>query len=193
MGRACVSHGLLQAVTHKSKWRKHANFTLTLTVSFRSKVPCTSQRGARGQHFTESQNHRMFRVGRDLCGSPSPTPCPSRVTQSRLHRTSSRRVWNISREGDATTSLGSLFQCSITLRVKKFFVNVLYVGNRGYFKSLCSLPPGNVPLPPKKLSRQNSQESLQLRTLRSMADISVTVYWRVCMESELRLACVIQK
>ena len=24
----------------------------------------------------ESQNHRMFRVGRDLCGSPSPTPLP---------------------------------------------------------------------------------------------------------------------
>ena len=25
---------------------------------------------------TESQNHRMFRVGRNLCGSPSPTPLP---------------------------------------------------------------------------------------------------------------------
>jgi len=37
-------------------------------------------------------------VGRDLCGSPSPTPCPSRVTQSRLHSPASRRVWNISRE-----------------------------------------------------------------------------------------------
>jgi len=29
---------------------------------------------------------------------------------------------NISREGDSTTSLGSLFQCSVTLRVKKFFL-----------------------------------------------------------------------
>ena len=48
--------------------------------------------------FTES--HRMFGVGRDLCGSPSPTPCRSRVTYSRLHRTLSRRVLNISREGD---------------------------------------------------------------------------------------------
>ena len=70
-----------------------------------------------GQHgrqssFTESQNHRMFGVGRDLCGSPSPTPCPSRVTESRLHRTAARRGWNISREGDSTASLGSLFQGS---------------------------------------------------------------------------------
>jgi len=39
---------------------------------------------------TESQNHRMFGVGRDLCGSPSPTPCQSRVTYSGLHRTTSR-------------------------------------------------------------------------------------------------------
>jgi len=43
----------------------------------------------------------MVRVGRDLCGSPSPTPCRSRVTYSRLHRTASRRVLNISREGDS--------------------------------------------------------------------------------------------
>jgi len=34
-----------------------------------------------------SQNHSMVGVGRDLCGSPSPTPCRSRVTQSRLHST----------------------------------------------------------------------------------------------------------
>jgi len=26
--------------------------------------------------FTESQNHRLVGVGRDLCGSPSPTPWP---------------------------------------------------------------------------------------------------------------------
>ena len=69
---------------------------------------------------TESQNHRMVGVGRDLCGSPSPTPCPSRVTQSRLHSTAARRGWSISREGDSTTSLGSLGQGSVTLRGKKF-------------------------------------------------------------------------
>jgi len=71
---------------------------------------------------TESQNHRMLGVGRDLWGSPSPTPCRSRVTQSRLHRTASRRGCNISRKGDSTTSLGSLGQGSITLRGKKFFL-----------------------------------------------------------------------
>ena len=32
--------------------------------------------------------------------------CQSRITQSRLHRTLSRRILNISREGDSTTSLG---------------------------------------------------------------------------------------
>ena len=54
-------------------------------------------------------------------GHPVQPPCPSSVTYSRLHRTLSRRVWNISREGDSTTSLGSLGQCSVTLRGKKFF------------------------------------------------------------------------
>ena len=68
---------------------------------------------------TESQNHRMVRVGRDLCGSPSPTSCRSRVTHSRLHRTLSRRILNISREGDSTASLGSLGQGSVTLRGKR--------------------------------------------------------------------------
>ena len=67
-----------------------------------------------------SQNPSMARVGRDLCGSPSPTPCPSRVTQSRLHSTVSRRGWNISRKGDSTASLGSLGQCSVTLRGQNF-------------------------------------------------------------------------
>jgi len=64
----------------------------------------------------------MVGVGRALCGSSSPTPCQSRVTYSRLHRTLSRRVLNISRDRDSTTSLGSLFQGSINLRGKKFFL-----------------------------------------------------------------------
>ena len=79
----------------------------------------------------------MAGVGRDLCRSSSPTPCRSRVTYSRLHRTLSRRVLNISREGDSTTSLGSLFQCSITLRGKKFFL--MFRRNFLCF-SLCPLP-----------------------------------------------------
>ena len=73
-------------------------------------------------HTEPSQNHRVVGVGRDLCGSSSPTPCPSRVTQGRLHRTLSRRVCNISREGDSTASLGSLGQGSVTLRGKKYSV-----------------------------------------------------------------------
>ena len=32
-------------------------------------MPCCAD----SHHVTESQNHRMFRVGRDLCGSSSPT------------------------------------------------------------------------------------------------------------------------
>ena len=49
----------------------------------------------------------MFGVGRDLGHLVQP-PCRSRVTYTRLHRTLSRRVLNISR-GDSTTSLGNLF------------------------------------------------------------------------------------
>ena len=45
-------------------------------------------------------------------------PCRSRVTYSKLQRTLSMRALNISREGDSTTSLGSLFQCSVTLKVE---------------------------------------------------------------------------
>jgi len=89
------------------------------------------------ESFTESRNHRMFGVGRDLWGSSSTTPCRSKVTQSRLHRTVSRQVFNISREGDSTTSLGSLCQCSVTLRGKKFFL--MFSWNFLCF-SLCPLP-----------------------------------------------------
>jgi len=63
-------------------------------------------------------------------------PCWSRVTYSRLHRTLSRQVLNISKEGDSTTSLGNLFQCSVTLRGKKFFL--MFRGNFLCF-SLCPL------------------------------------------------------
>ena len=57
----------------------------------------------------------MVGVGRDLCGSSSPTLLPK---QGHLQQA----VLNISREGDSTTSLGSLCQCSVTLTEKKFFL-----------------------------------------------------------------------
>jgi len=65
------------------------------------------------------------------------TSCRSRVAYSRLHRTTFRRVLNISREGDSTTSLGSLCQCSFTLRGKKFFL--MFRRNFLCF-SVCPLP-----------------------------------------------------
>ena len=46
-------------------------------------------------HTTESPNGQGWK---GPLGSPSPTPCPSRVTQSRLHSTTSRRGLKISRE-----------------------------------------------------------------------------------------------
>jgi len=70
-------------------------------------------------------------------GHPAQLSCRSRVTQSWLHRTLSRQVLNISREGDSTAPLGSLCQGSVTLRVKKFFL----VFRRNFpCSSLCPLP-----------------------------------------------------
>ena len=62
---------------------------------------------------SESQNHRIpawWGLAGPSVGHPAQPPCQSRVTQSRLHSTASRRGWNISREGDSTASLGSLGQ-----------------------------------------------------------------------------------
>jgi len=87
--------------------------------------------------FTESQNHRMVEVGRDLCGSSSPTPLPKQGHLQQAAQDRIQVVVNISREGDSTTSLGSLFQSSVTLRVKKFFL--MFRWNFLCF-SLCPLP-----------------------------------------------------
>jgi len=67
---------------------------------------------------TESQIRRMVGVGRDLCGSSSPTLLPKQGHLQQAAQDLVQVVSNISREGDSTTSLGSLFQCSVTLRVK---------------------------------------------------------------------------
>ena len=65
------------------------------------------------------------------------SPCRSTVTYSRLHRTSSRWVLDISREGDSTTPPENLFQGSVTLRGKKFFLTFRWNFLRF---SLCLLP-----------------------------------------------------
>ena len=80
----------------------------------------------------ESQNYGL---GRDLW-RPSRSS-PLQVPYSMLHRKMSRWVLSISREGDSTASLGSLFQCFVTLTVKKFFL--MFVWNFPC-SSLCPLP-----------------------------------------------------
>ena len=55
---------------------------------------------------TESQNHRMFGIGKDLWGSSSPTPLPKQGHLQQAAQTGSRRVLNISREGESSTHAG---------------------------------------------------------------------------------------
>jgi len=90
--------------------------------------------------FTLSNNYRITEcsglAGTSVDHLVQPL-CRSRVTYSRLHRTLSRQVLNISRERESTASLGSLFQCSVTLRGKKFFL--MFSWNFLCF-SLCPLP-----------------------------------------------------
>ena len=57
------------------------------------------------------------------------------ILYSRLQRKVSRRVLNMSK-GDSTTTLGSLFQCSITLTAK-FFLMFIW---KPLYSCLCPLP-----------------------------------------------------
>jgi len=91
-------------------------------------------------YLQNSQNHRItkcYKLEGTSVGHLVQPPSRGRVIYSRLHRTASNQVLNISGEGDSTASLDSLFQCSITLKVKKFFLrlrwNILCFG-------LCPLP-----------------------------------------------------
>jgi len=48
----------------------------TMKTMVRKVVPLQSMEVHSGADITESQNHRMVGVGRDLCGSSSPTLLP---------------------------------------------------------------------------------------------------------------------
>jgi len=70
-------------------------------------------------------------------GSSSPTPLPKQGHPEQAAQDLIQVGLNISREGDTTAPLGSLFQGSVTLTVKKFFL--LFSQNVLCF-SLCLLP-----------------------------------------------------
>jgi len=75
--------------------------------------------------ITESWNHRMVWVGKDLKDHLVPTALATgRDTfhQTRLLKAPAYPALNTTREGAATASLGKLCQGLTTLRVKKFFL-----------------------------------------------------------------------
>ena len=81
---------------------------ILLTDLFKSQVDGGNSSGI--FRFTESQNHRMARVGRDLRDHEAPTPMPQAgPPASRLPRAPSNLALNTSRDGASTASLGSLF------------------------------------------------------------------------------------
>ena len=75
--------------------------------------------GAINHRITESQNGRGWK---GPLWSSSPPPLPKQGLLQQAAQDLVQWVFNISREGDSTTSLGSLFQCSVTLRGKKFLL-----------------------------------------------------------------------
>jgi len=78
----------------------------------------------------------------------------ARVGYSRLPRTVSIQVFNTSKDGDSTTSLGHLFQCLTMLTVKKLCL--MFKWHLLYF-SLCPWP--------LVLSQDTTEKSLALSPL----------------------------
>jgi len=68
-----------------------------------------------------NQNHRMFGVGRALCGSSSPTPLQKQGHLQQAAQDLVQAGLEYPR-GESTTSLGSLFQGSVTLMFRRNFL-----------------------------------------------------------------------
>ena len=90
--------------------------------------------------FTVKTLHRITELqGLEGTSRDQVQPPAKAVNQSRLHKKASRWVLNISVEGDSTTSLGNLLQCSVTLTEKKFFCTFVFSFLRPTFRSLLLL------------------------------------------------------
>ena len=101
-------------------------------------------------HFLKSQNCRGWKEPQEIRTNP-----PAKAgSYNRLHRKMSIWVSSISIEGNSTTSVGNLFQCSITLTSCMFvwnfkfsifrpllFVFSLYNAEKSLTSSLCLPPP----------------------------------------------------
>ena len=86
--------------------------------SFR-KVACLHLGQLGSAVLTETQKYRGRKGPLEIIQS---NPLLKQVPCSRLHGKASRWVLSISREGAPATSQSSLFQCSVTLTVKKLFL-----------------------------------------------------------------------
>lgn len=75
---------------------------------FRSGLPHTSACGL----VPFPYNHRTVEVGWELWRSSCPTPLLKQVPYKKLSRKVSRRIFTMSREGDSTIPVGSLFPIS---------------------------------------------------------------------------------
>lgn len=96
------------------------------------------------------------------------------VPYSKLPRKASRCVLYITREGDFTTSLGSLIQCSVTFKVKKFFL--MAVWNFLYFTSwmlplVMSLGPAGRSLTPSTCLPPNRYLYVLIRSSFSLLQV----------------------
>ncbi|KAK4828859.1 hypothetical protein QYF61_000987 [Mycteria americana] len=96
-------------------------------------VPCDStqddllhqlprhREGNRKQNHRITESYRLEKTFKIIESNHKPNTAKNHHYTMSLS-TSSKRPLNTSRDGDSTTSLGSLFQCLITLSVKKNFL-----------------------------------------------------------------------